>query len=41
MIPGHMLSVLRVIRTCLLLRESESPVSVFVIATHISFPQYI
>ena len=41
MIPGHVLSVLLVIRTCLLLREPESLVSVFVIAARISFPRCI
>ncbi len=41
MIPGYVLSVLLVIRTCLLLREPESLVSVFVIAARISFPRYI
>ncbi len=37
MISGHVLSALLVIRTCLLLREPESLVSVFVIAACISF----
>ncbi len=40
-IPGHVLSVLLVIRTYLLLWEPESLVSVFVIAAHISFPRCI
>ncbi len=41
MISGYMLSVLLVIHTCLLLREPESLVSVFVIAARIFFLQCI
>ena len=41
MILGHVLSILLIICTCLLLREPESLVSVFVIAALISFLQCI
>ncbi len=41
MIADYVLSALFVIATCLLLWEAESLVSVFMIAAHISFPQYI